>query len=78
MSVDQWNKLVDGFDVEAMARRLQSVGAGYYQISIGQNSGYYLRPTLLTTASPAFRPANARAAIWCPTSPLPSASAASD
>jgi hypothetical protein len=44
MSVDQWNKLVDGFDVEGMAKQLQSVGARYYQISIGQNSGYYLAP----------------------------------
>jgi len=44
MSVDQWNKMVDGFDVEGMAQRLQSVGARYYQISIGQNSGYYLSP----------------------------------
>ncbi len=44
MTVDQWNKLVDGFDVETMARQLESVGARYYQISIGQNSGYYLSP----------------------------------
>lgn len=44
MTVEQWNKMVDGFDVEAMARRLESVGAGHYQISIGQNSGYYLSP----------------------------------
>src|SRR5579871_1116064 len=44
MSVDQWNKMVDGFDVEGMAKALESVGARYYQISIGQNSGYYLSP----------------------------------
>ncbi len=44
MTVDLWNKLVDGFDVEGMARRLESVGAGHYQLSIGQNSGYYLSP----------------------------------
>ena len=44
MTVDLWNKLVDGFDVEAMAKRLESVGAGHYQLSIGQNSGYYLSP----------------------------------
>ena len=35
---------MDGFDAEGIARRLESVGAGYYQISIGQNSGYYLAP----------------------------------
>ncbi|HZQ45303.1 MAG TPA: hypothetical protein VFA99_18780 [Acidobacteriaceae bacterium] len=44
MDVDLWNKLIDGFDVEAMARRLESVGAGHYQLSMGQNSGYYLSP----------------------------------
>jgi hypothetical protein len=44
MSVERWNQLVDGFDAEGIARQLESVGAGYYQISIGQNSGYYLAP----------------------------------
>ena len=44
MSVDEWNRLVDGFDVELMARQLEAVGARYYQISIGQNSGFYLSP----------------------------------
>jgi hypothetical protein len=44
MTVDQWNKMIDGFDVEGMARRLEQAGAGHYQISIGQNSGYYLSP----------------------------------
>lgn len=44
MTVDRWNKLVDGFDIGGMARRLESVGAGHYQLSIGQNSGYYLSP----------------------------------
>jgi len=44
MSVEQWTRLVDGCDVERMARQLESVGAGYYEISIGQNSGYYLAP----------------------------------
>ena len=44
MNPDLWNKLVDGFDVEGMAKRLESVGAGHYQLSIGQNSGYYLSP----------------------------------
>lgn len=44
MSVEEWNRLVDGFDAEGLARQLESVGAGYYLISIGQNSGYYLSP----------------------------------
>jgi len=44
MNVDEWNKMVDGFDVENMAKQLQTAGAKWYQISIGQNSGYYLSP----------------------------------
>jgi hypothetical protein len=40
MNVDEWNKIVDNFDVEGIARQLQAAGAGYYLISIGQNSGY--------------------------------------
>ena len=44
MNVDLWNKMIDGFDADGMAHRLESVGAGHYQLSIGQNSGYYLSP----------------------------------
>lgn len=44
MTVEGWNKLIDGFDVETLAGQLQSVGAGYYIITLGQNSGYYLSP----------------------------------
>ena len=43
-SVEAWNTLVDGFDVEGLAGQLQDVGAGYFILSIGQNSGYYLAP----------------------------------
>jgi hypothetical protein len=44
MTVEEWNRLIDGFDVEALAQQLTSVGAGHYILSIGQNSGYYLSP----------------------------------
>jgi hypothetical protein len=44
MSVEQWNALIDKFDVEGLAQQIESVGAGYYLITIGQNSGYYLSP----------------------------------
>lgn len=43
-SVEHWNELVDGFDVERLAEQLESVGARYYLITIGQNSGYYVSP----------------------------------
>lgn len=44
MNVALWNKLVDNFDVETLAGQLQSSGVRYYQITIGQNSGYYVAP----------------------------------
>jgi hypothetical protein len=44
LTVEEWNKLVDNFDVEALATQLQSAGVPYYQITIGQNSGYYVSP----------------------------------
>jgi hypothetical protein len=44
MSVERWNKILDAFDVEALAEQLQSVGAGYHILTLGQNSGYYLAP----------------------------------
>jgi alpha-L-fucosidase len=44
MTVEKWNDMVNHFDVEGLAEQLKSVGAGYYLITIGQNSGYYLAP----------------------------------
>ncbi|MGA2326993.1 MAG: hypothetical protein ABSH05_11980 [Bryobacteraceae bacterium] len=43
-SVAAWNALVDQFDVEGLANQLHSAGAGYYLITIGQNSGFYISP----------------------------------
>ncbi|UCC98805.1 MAG: alpha-L-fucosidase [Phycisphaerales bacterium] len=56
MSVEQWNKLVDGFDVEGLAEQIESVGAGYYLITIGQNSGYYLAPNATYDSYAGIRP----------------------
>jgi hypothetical protein len=44
MNVEEWNRTIDGFDVEGLADQLQKAGASWYQISLGQNSGYYLAP----------------------------------
>ncbi len=44
MTVEKWNDMVSRFDVEGLAKQLKSVGAGYYLITIGQNSGFYLAP----------------------------------
>ena len=44
MSSETWNTMIDEFDVKGLVEQLSSVGAGYYIITIGQNSGYYLSP----------------------------------
>ena len=41
---DDWNRLIDAFDVDGLARQLADIHAGYYFITIGQNSGFYLSP----------------------------------
>ncbi len=44
MTVEEWNEMIDHFDVQGLAEQLKSVEAGYYLVTIGQNSGYYLSP----------------------------------
>lgn len=44
LSAEEWNAQVDAVDVNALAAQLSSVGAPYFFITIGQNSGHYLAP----------------------------------
>ncbi len=44
ITVEAWNAAVDSFDVSALADRLASIDAGYYVITLGQNSGFYCSP----------------------------------
>jgi hypothetical protein len=44
LSVEEWNRLIDGFDVEGLAGQLAGVQARYFFITLGQNSGHYLSP----------------------------------
>lgn len=44
----EYQKTVDGFDVEAFADRMVQAGAAYVFLSLGQNSGYYCSPNLKT------------------------------
>jgi hypothetical protein len=44
ITVDKWNLLIDAFDVKGLAAQLEEIGAGYFFITLGQNSGYYLSP----------------------------------
>ena len=41
---EEWNRRIDGIDVDGLARQLAEVKAGYVMITIGQNSGFYLSP----------------------------------
>jgi hypothetical protein len=41
---DDWNRRVDGFDVDGLAAQLEHMGAGYFILTLGQNSGFYLSP----------------------------------
>lgn len=43
-TAEEWNERVDRFDVEGLAKQLDSVGAKYYFMTIGQNSGHYCSP----------------------------------
>ena len=43
-TVDTWNEAVNNFDVQGLADQLKATGAGYYIITLGQNSGFYCSP----------------------------------
>jgi len=44
LPVDEWNRRIDNFDAEGLAKQLETVHAGYFFITLGQNSGHYLAP----------------------------------
>jgi len=44
LTVENWNQAVDAFDVEGLANQLASAGAGYFVLTLGQNSGFYCSP----------------------------------
>ncbi len=44
LPAEEWNRLIDGFDVEGLAAQLAGVQAQYFFITLGQNSGHYLAP----------------------------------
>jgi len=43
-TVEEWNRQVDEFDIDGLVGQLVAVGAPYYFITIGQNSGHYCSP----------------------------------
>ncbi|HPA19766.1 MAG TPA: hypothetical protein PLU30_18600 [Verrucomicrobiae bacterium] len=44
MDTERWNRRIDAFDVAGLARQLEEIRAGYFFITLGQNSGFYLSP----------------------------------
>jgi alpha-L-fucosidase len=44
LPTEEWNQRIHQIDVEGLARQLESAGAGYFFITLGQNSGHYLSP----------------------------------
>ena len=44
INAEEWNRLVDNFNVDDLAEQVKSVGARYMFFTIGQNSGFYVSP----------------------------------
>ena len=44
VTAEEWNRQVDAFDVRRLADQLASIGAKYYFMTIGQNSGHFCAP----------------------------------
>lgn len=45
MTIERWNRKVDAFDVEKLAAQLHELRAGYFYITLTQNSGYVCTPS---------------------------------
>ena len=56
LPVAEWNRLIDGVDVEALASQIEAAGAGYFFITLGQNSGHYLAPNATYDSLVGIRP----------------------
>ena len=56
LTVENWNKAVDSFDVKGLANQLASAGAGYFVLTLGQNSGYYCAPNVAYDRLTGIRP----------------------
>ena len=44
LTAEAWNRQVDEFDAEGLAAQIEAVGAAYFFITIGQNSGHFIAP----------------------------------
>lgn len=57
-SPEEWNRLIDNFDVEGLAAQLQRAGARHFFLTLGQNSGYYLSPNKTYDALVGYTPSH--------------------
>jgi hypothetical protein len=53
---EQWNRRVEAVQVERLAARVAETGAGYFVLTLGQNSGYYCSPNTRYDALVPHRP----------------------
>lgn len=44
MTADDWNRQVDAFDLKGFADQIESTGARFVYVTIGQNSGFFCAP----------------------------------
>jgi hypothetical protein len=44
LPAEEWTRRIDAFDVEGLAKQLESVHARYLILTLGQNSGHFLSP----------------------------------
>lgn len=44
LPADEWNRRINEFDVIRLADQAEEIGAGYFFITLGQNSGHYCAP----------------------------------
>ena len=56
LSAEEWNRQVDAFDAKGLAEQLSAIGAPYFFITIGQDSGHFLAPNATYDRYVAIRP----------------------
>ncbi|RTE53567.1 hypothetical protein EHW67_11205 [Arenibacter aquaticus] len=55
---EEWNKVVNSFNVENFASQVHEAGAGYVMFTLGQNSGYYCSPNTTFDKAVGVEPGN--------------------
>lgn len=56
MSAEEWNTLVDGFDVDTLADQIEQIAPGYCFMTIGQNTGHRCSPNATYDSIVGIRP----------------------